>query len=173
MLRASDLHQTVNERISDLSSRLDKARGFSEMQADIDARKRKFDHGSCARDYGLTLATQITINCMLAALHRSWNGSNKGESAWLCREICNLAERDAIYHMPLGSAWVLIALPVAYVGAASENEKMRVMALLRTYSSDLSPNALYEQTAALDVLGTYLTVGDLIESKSSRGEAVA
>jgi hypothetical protein len=168
--RASDLHQTINERLFDLSARLDRTRGILEVGADIGA-KRKFDHGSCARDYGLTLATQVTVNCMLTALRGSWHDSTKEENSWLCREICNLAEKDATYHMPLGAAWVLLALPMAGVGAASENEKMRVVKLLKIYSSDLSPNAPYEHTVVLDALRMLLTCEDLIESKSSTGEA--
>ena len=165
--RASDLHQDVANQLSELSGRLDRARGLFETGMSIDAKQEKFNHGTYVRNYGLTLTTQIAVNCILASLQGTWHDATKRENAYLCREICSLGERDATYHMPLGSAWILIALHVAYVGAYSAEDKMRVVTVLTTYSSDLSPNALPSQIDALEMMGTYLTCGDLAEGETS------
>jgi hypothetical protein len=155
--RASALHQTLAERLSGLSEHLDRTRDFSERDMDVDTRKEKFIHGSLVRDYGLALSTQIVVNCIMAGLQGTWNDSAKSENAWLCQEICGLGEKDATYHQPLGSAWVLIALPVAYIGAYSAEDKTRVMDLLASYSNDLSPSVMQIHSAGLEDLVTYLS----------------
>jgi hypothetical protein len=163
---ASDLHQDVAKQLSELSGRLDRARGFPETGIGIDAKKEKFNHGTYARSYGLTLTTQIAVNCILIALYGTCHDTTKRENACLCQEICSLGERDATYHMPLGSAWIIIALSVAYVGAYSAEDKMRVVTLLKTYSMDFSPNALDSQIHVLEMMGIYLTCGDLAERET-------
>lgn len=124
---------------------------------------QKFTHGSCTRDLGLTLATQIVVNCMRTALQGTCSSAVEEDNKGLCQEICILGEGDATYHRPLGSAWILIAIPVAYIGADTPQEKTRVMNLLESYTSDL-PSDQREKHAQMDKLETfaaYLSCSDL------------
>lgn len=150
--QVSDLHQTLTERLTELSDRLGKTRKFLDIDKNIEAKARKLSHGVCSRDYGLTLGTQITLNCMRAALSGKWYESTKRENEWLCKEICDLGERDAVFHMPLGSSWMLIALPVAYAGAYTEDSTMRVLTLIKTYKKDLSLDTLQDKIGGLEAL---------------------
>lgn len=153
------LHQTLKKRVSDLSERLDGARGLWVMG--MHTTEAKFAHGFCARDYGLALSTQIVVNCILAALQREWYDSAKGENIRLCQEIFNLGEREAIYHRPLGSSWMLIALPVASIGASSAQDKKRVAKLVADYTHGYSGEATDVQTIEMERLAIYLSCSDL------------
>jgi len=136
IFRASSLLQALTEQNFALSKQLDITREL--WLRDIHSRIAKFAHGECTRNYGLGLAAQIEVNCILARVQEESFDSAKMENASLCMKICKLGERDATHHRPLGSAWIGVTLIMAYIGAISPQDKVRVTTLLTEYAQDFS-----------------------------------
>jgi hypothetical protein len=157
---ASDLHDTISDRISNWSRRLHEVRDL--WLLDINSRKHKFDHGSCVREYGLAMCTQVQVNCLLAALSGEVTEAIESENTMLCRGMYTLCEVDALCHRPLGTCWVMIAMSTAYIGATNAKDKARVMKIISDYTHDLpreSTEVVYEQ---MDGLARHLTCGDIL-----------
>lgn len=135
--RAFALHHTLTERVSYLLQRFEKARDV--WMTDLHTTKTKYNHCLCTREYGMAVLTQMVVNNIICALQGEFDSSaeREEENKRLCQDICNLGERDAMFHRPLGSLWMNLALGVADMSVKSADEKVRVAKLIAVYSQDV------------------------------------
>ena len=92
-------------------------------------------HAHYSRSYGMALAIEILINCILAALEGS-TGDLNDESSQLSDEVLNLAKVVDRYR-PLGTLYMIISLVAAWVGTPDPTKKEIVRARLIIYQRDV------------------------------------
>lgn len=116
-------------------------------------------HAYYARSTGMALATDILINCLLAALEGN-SGELQKEISRLSLAICNLAG-EVSCRRPLGTLYMLFVLRIAYVGANDLEAKDWIDAMLLDFMCDIYGSGAHVERTELDRLTRYLRLQDV------------
>lgn len=149
-LEARSLHEEYQSVLTELRDRLCGPCGnmFSLSQDTFNLAPILVAHFS--RMYGLGLMVGITINSVLIALDPE-SIHLRQDSSQMAEEILKLAEFSHQYR-PLAAMYMLVCLPVAWVGAIRPKTKADIRAMLLDYQRDLKRSKVTISNAELNWL---------------------